>query len=118
MQPDPSVLALVVHWIVSGIAVFLTSKVIAKFEVDGFVAAIVAALVIAGANFLIWPVLIFLTLPINIITLGLFTFVVNGAVLKIAAAIMPGFRIKGWLAAIFGSVVLSIFNLVLHYILI
>lgn len=110
--------AFFVHWIVSGVAVFLTSMLVAGFEVSGFISALIAALVIGIANYLLWPLLIFLTLPINLITLGLFTFVVNGAILKISAALLPGFRIRGWLAAIFGSIVLSILNIVLHYLII
>ena len=58
----------------------------------------------------------FLTLPINLLTLGLFTFVVNGLVLKIAAAFVPGFDIKGFLAAIFGALFLAIISGLLHYI--
>lgn len=107
----------ILSWLVSGLAVLLTSKVVSGFEIRGYVTALIAALLIGLANAVIWPVLIFLTLPINIITFGLFTFVVNGAVLKICAALMPGFDLKSWWSAIFGSIVLSIIGLVLHYIL-
>ena len=103
------------HWLVSGFAVFLTSRLVSNFEISGYISALIAALVIGLANMFLWPVLIFLTLPINLITLGLFTFVVNGAVLKFCAAILPGFRINTWLAAIFGSIVLSCLIIVLHY---
>lgn len=106
------------HWLISGLAVLLTSKIIPGFEVRGFISAFFAAIVIGLANALIWPVLIFLTLPINILTLGLFTFVVNGAVLKIAAAFLPGFAIRGWWSAIFGSIVLSLINTFLHFVLV
>jgi putative membrane protein len=104
--------------IVSGLAVFLTAKLVAGFEIKGFFTACIAALVIGLANAIIWPVLFFLTLPINILTLGLFTFVINGAVLKICAAILPGFKLESWLSAIFGSIVLSIVAMLLHYILV
>jgi putative membrane protein len=106
------------HWLVAGLAVLLTSKIISGFEVRGFIAALLSALVIGIVNALLWPLLMFLTLPVNILTLGLFTFVVNGAILKISAAILPGFSIKGWLAAIFGAIVLSLLNLLLHYVFI
>jgi len=106
------------YFIVSAIGLLLTSKIIANFRLSGFFSAFAAAVFIAFANNYVWPVLIFLTLPINILTLGLFTFVVNGAILKICAALLPGFEIKGWLAAIFGSIVLSLVNVVLHFILI
>jgi putative membrane protein len=106
------------HWIVSAVALLLTSKIIKGFEVRNFLVAMIAAVVIGFCNAIIWPVLIFLTLPINIITLGLFTFVVNGAVLKISAALMPGFAIKSWLGAIFGAIMLSLLNLLLHRLLV
>lgn len=108
----------ILSWLVSGLAVFLTSKLVAGFEVRGYFAALLAAAVIGLANAIIWPVLVFLTLPITIITFGLFLFVVNAAVLKICAALLPGFAIRSWLSAIFGSIVLSLVSMFLHYILV
>ena len=106
-----------IHWILSAIAVLLTSKVISGFKISGFFAAMWAAALIGLANIIIWPILMFLTLPINILTLGLFTFVVNGAVLKICAALLPGFKIEGWLSAILGAIVLALINMAIHYLL-
>jgi putative membrane protein len=105
------------RWLISGVAVLLTSKIVRNFEVNGFVSALFAALIIGLANAIVWPVLIFLTLPINVVTLGLFTFVVNGMVIKIAALFVPGFVVKTWWAAIFGSIVLSLVSILLHYVL-
>lgn len=96
----------------------LTAYLVRGFRVKSFGSALITAIVIGLANVIIWPLLIFLTLPINILTLGLFTFVVNGAVLRICAAILPGFAIETWGAAIFGSIVLSITGTLLHYFLI
>ena len=106
-----------IHWILSALAVLLTSKIISGFQVSGFFSAMWAAALIGLANIVIWPILMFLTLPINILTLGLFTFVVNGAVLKLCAAILPGFKIDGWLAAILGAIVLSLVNMAFHYLI-
>ncbi len=108
----------ILSWLVSGLAVLLTSKMVAGFEIRGFVTALIAALLIGLANAVLWPVLVFLTLPLTVITLGLFLFVVNGMILKICAAVLPGFEIKSWLSAIFGAIVLSIVSLILHYFLI
>lgn len=108
----------ILHWLVSGLAVLLTSKIVPGFQIRGVLSALVAVIIIGLANAVIWPILIFLTLPINILTLGLFTFVVNGAILKISAALLPGFDVKSWLSAIIGSIVLSIVSIVLHYFLI
>ncbi len=107
----------ILHWLVSGIAVLLTSKVVAGFRIRGFIAACLAALVIGFANAILWPIFFFLTLPINVLTLGLFTFVINGAVLKISAAFLPGFDLDSWWSAIFGSIVLSVASVALHFLL-
>ena len=80
--------------------------------------ALMASAVVGVANAILWPVLIFLTLPLNILTLGLFTFVVNGMVLKICSAIFPAFQVKTWGAAIFGAIILSVVGAVLHTILV
>lgn len=107
-----------IHWFVSALALLLTAYLVRGFKVAGFGSALIAAVVIGLANVSIWPVLIFLTLPINILTLGFFTFVVNGIVLRLCAALLPGFEIQSWLAAIFGSIVLSVSGTIMHYFLI
>ena len=104
------------HWIVSALAVMITAYVVRGFKVKSFLAALGAAAIIGIANAILWPILIFLTLPINILTFGLFTFVVNGIVLKVCAAIMPGFKIETWTAAIIGAIILAIVSTGLHYI--
>ncbi len=96
----------------------LTSKMIRGIEVNGFFSALLAAIVIGLANAVLWPLLIFLTLPINILTLGLFTFVVNGAILKFSALWIPGFKVQTWLSAIVGALVLALISAVLHAVLI
>ncbi len=106
------------YWMVSGVAVLVTSKIVSGFRVSGFFTAVIAALAVAAANAVLWPVLFVLTLPLTLITLGLFLFILNGAVLKICAALLPGFQIESWWAAIFGSIVLSIMSSLLHYLLI
>lgn len=111
-------LYLVLHWIVSAASVVATAYLIRGFEVKSFTTALFAAAIIGLANVVIWPVLMFLTLPLNLITLGLFTFVVNGVVLKICAALIPGFRIETWGAAIFGAIVLSLIGAGLHELLV
>lgn len=107
----------ILHWLVSGLAVLITAWMIPGFRVSGFISACIAALVIGLANAVLWPLLIILTLPLNILTLGLFTFVVNGMVLKICAWALPGFEISSWFSAIFGAIALSLVSLVLHSVL-
>jgi putative membrane protein len=106
-----------IYWAISACGILLTAKLIPGFKVKGFWAAVFAALAIGLVNTFIWPVLIFLTLPINLLTLGLFTFVINGAVIKIAAAVLSGFEVKSWWSAIFGAIAFSIINTILHFLL-
>lgn len=110
-------LHILIHWFVSALALIVTAYLVRGFEVKDFPSALMAAAVIGLANIFIWPVLIFLTLPLNILTLGLFTFVVNGIVLKICASLIPGFAIQSWGAAIFGALILALVGSLLHWIL-
>jgi putative membrane protein len=107
-----------IHWAVSAIALLVTAKIMKGWTVKGFGSALIAAAVIGVADAIVWPILIVLTLPINILTLGLFTFVINGAVLKISAAVLDGFDIDGWFSAIIGALLLTIVSTVFHYVLV
>ncbi len=104
-------------WLISAAAVFITAKIVKGFEIDGILSALLAAVGIGLCNLLIRPILLFLTLPINILTLGLFTFVVNAIVLRIAAALIPGFRILSWMAAFFGAIILMFVQILLQYLI-
>lgn len=99
-------------WLTSSIVLFLTAKLVPGFTIKSFPKAMLAALVVGFLNALVKPVLIFLTLPINILTFGLFTFVVNAVILRLAAGILKGFDIKGWSAALIGAVMMAIINMV------
>lgn len=112
---SPRAIYYLLHWFVSAIALLVTAKLMPGFKVRGFGPALWAALAIGFANTLIRPVLIVLTLPINILTLGLFTFVVNGAVLKMCSGLIKDFDIDSWGSAILGSIVLAIVSTILHY---
>jgi putative membrane protein len=119
MQTEPhSFLFLLLHWFVSALALMATAYFVKGFKVENFTSALIAAAVIGFANMIIWPILIVLTLPINILTLGLFTFVVNGAVLKICAAFLKGFSIDSWWSAIIGALLLSLISMAFHFVLI
>lgn len=118
METEFTTVQFIVHWLISGLAVLLTSKIFKNFVVTGFLAAVIAAVVIGLVNAVLWPVFFWLTLPLNILTLGLFTFVINGAILKICAFLLPGFEIKTWGAAIGGAIVLSVIGWILHSLLI
>ena len=103
-----------IHWFVSALALMLTAYLVKGFKVSSFVSALITAVVIGFVSILIRPLLLFLTLPLNILTLGLFTFVVDGIILKLCAAILPGFKIDTWGSAIFGALVLALCSALLH----
>ena len=113
-----NLLYMLLHWVISATALLITSYVVPGFKVKNFKSALIACVVIGLANVFIRPLLLFLTLPLNIITLGLFTFVVNAIVLRICAGILRDFDIKGWTSAIIGAVVLAFVGTGLHFFLV
>lgn len=101
---------LVWRWIINGLALFLTAQIFANISITSFGSALIAALVLGLANAVIRPIIKLVTFPITILTLGLFTFVINGFILWLVAANVTGFSITGFWPAVFGAVVLSIIS--------
>jgi putative membrane protein len=98
-------MSFLLQWLVSGLAIIITAYLLPGVKVTGFFAALVTALILGLINAFIRPVLILLTLPLNILTLGLFTLVINALLILLAAAIVPGFYVQGfWWALLFGLV--------------
>ncbi|MDO9183447.1 MAG: phage holin family protein [Bacteriovorax sp.] len=95
-------------WFLTSLVLLITSFIVPGFQVTGFGVALIASVLIGILNIFLRPILLFLTFPINLLTLGLFTFVVNAIVLKITAFIIKGFEIKTWTAAIIGAVLIAI----------
>jgi putative membrane protein len=108
---------LLVHLIVSALLLALVDYFIDGITIDGFLYALLAAIVLGLVNAVIRPVLVVLTLPITIITLGLFLLVINAVMMLLAAAFVPGFRVDTFGAALLGGVLLAVFNLVASSIL-
>ena len=103
-------MSFLLQWLVSGLAIIITAYILPGVKVEGFFAALVTALILGLINAFIRPVLILLTLPLNILTLGLFTLVINALLIMLAAAIVPGFSVQGfWWSLLFG-LVLAIVN--------
>ena len=98
----------VARWLVNSIGLLVTAAVIPGIEVKSVFTALLAAAVMGVVNAFVRPVFLILTLPLNLLTLGLFTFVLNGLMLLLAAVFVPGFTVSGLLAAIFGALLLSI----------
>lgn len=99
---------LAVRWVLNALALLLTAWLMPGVEIRGFGAALIAALVLGVVNAIIRPVVLFFTLPLNILTLGLFTLVVNAMMLLIAKSVVNGFVVSGFWAAFFGSIVLTV----------
>ena len=102
-------MSIIFKWILSAIVIFLLSYLLPGITVQGFITALLVALILGFINAFIRPVLLLLTLPLNILTLGLFTFIINALLVMLTAAIVPGFQVASfWLALLF-SILLSLF---------
>ncbi len=105
------------HWLVSGAALALTAFLVPGFRIKGFLTALMAALLIGAANWMIRPFLQFLALPLTILTLGFFLFVVDAAILRLCAAFMKNFEITNWFSAVVGAIILTLTGGFLHFLL-
>lgn len=105
---------LFLNWIVSALAIFVSAYILPGVHVASITAAFVAAVVLGIINAIVKPVLILLSLPITILTLGLFTLVIDALLILLTSAIVPGFKIDSFLWAVLFSLVLSIVNSFLH----
>lgn len=105
------------NWLISALVIYLIATYLEGFSVDSYLTAIVVALVLGIVNAIIKPVLMILTLPITILTLGLFSFVVNALLIWSVAYFVPGFEIAGFLPALIAAVALWLINMVLSIVL-
>ena len=103
-------------WLITAVSLIITAKLVSGFIVNSFIAALIAAVIIGLVNAIIKPILVVLTLPITIVTLGLFLFVVNAITIWIAGSITPGFHVAGFVPALIGSIVLTIVASVLNFV--
>lgn len=101
------------HWLLSALAIGIAAYLLPGITVAGLVPALILAVVLAGINTFIKPVLFFLTLPLSIITLGLFSLVLNTVLIMLAAAIVPGVEVAGFISALFFGIVLALVSAVL-----
>jgi putative membrane protein len=99
-----------VRWLLNAVAILLAAYLIPGIEVSGPLAILAAAALLGILNALIRPLLILLTLPINILTLGLFTLIINGLLLWMVSSLIKGFFIQGFWVAVLGALVISLFN--------
>ena len=106
---------LLVNWLLTALSLLIVAHVIRGFEISGFGTALIAAIAVGLVNATIGFFLKVVTFPLTVITLGLFWLIINALMLKLAAALVPGFNINGFLPALFGAIVLTIVNLCLRF---
>jgi len=99
-----------VRWLILTIAIIVTSYLLDGIQVSGFFSAFFAAAILGILNAFFRPFLLIITLPINILTLGFFTFVINAILLMMASGVIPGFEVAGFWSAVFGSLFISLIS--------
>lgn len=100
----------IIRWLINAGGLLIVSKIMRSIEIDSILTAVVAAAVIGLINIFLRPLLLILTLPINILSLGLFTLVINGIIFYFTGSIVEGFHVAGFLSAFLGALILSIIN--------
>ncbi len=107
----------IIKLLLSAVAVFALASILPGIEIQSYQSALVLAIVLGVLNAILKPVLVFLTLPITVVTLGLFLLVINAAIVLLGGCFVDGFTVDGWLWAMVFSVLLSILQSVLHSVL-
>jgi len=108
---------LVVRWLVSAVALYLTSLIVRGVEIDSVAALIFAAATIGILNAFVRPAVLLLTLPLNLLTLGLFTLVVNAWMLWLASKVVVGFSVHGFWSALGGWLLMSFFTFLINLVI-
>ena len=104
---------LILRWLILSVAIMVAAHLFDGIHVDGFGSALFAALVLGILNAFFRPILFILTLPINVLTLGLFTFVINAVLLMMTSGLIGGLVVDGFGSALFGSLIISLVSLLL-----
>ena len=105
---------LVAKWLLSALALLAVTYVYSGVQVSNFTSALIAAAVIGLLNMIVRPVLVVLTLPVTIVTLGLFLFIINALLFWAASGLLQGFNVTGFVAALIGSLIYSLLGLVIE----
>ena len=102
---------IILRWILYALLIVFVSWIVPGIEVDNFISAMFVCIILALVNTFIKPLIQIIALPVTILTLGLFSLVINALMLMLAGWIAPGFEVEGFLSALIGSILLSIFAL-------
>jgi putative membrane protein len=103
-----------IHWILSAVALIIVANILPGIQVESFGSALIAALVIGVVSATVGLILKILLLPFIILTLGIVYFIINGLMLELASALVPGFRVSGIMTAIVGAILLTLVDYVLN----
>jgi putative membrane protein len=106
---------LIIRLLVNAVAFYLIATYIPGFHVSSFVAALVAAIIFGLVNAIIRPLVLLITLPLTIVTLGLFIIIINALMFWLTAAIAPGFKVDGFVPALEGAIVMMIVSFVVSH---
>ena len=115
-EKGKSGMVLLIRWIFYTLAILFVAWLVPGIFVENFQSAMLVTVIMALINIFIRPLIVFITLPINLLTLGLFGLVVNALLFMLAGYVAPGFYVDGFLAAFLGSVVLSFLGLIINMI--
>jgi putative membrane protein len=107
-------IGLLLHWLISAASLMIVAYLFPGIQLQGLGAALIAPIVIGLINATIGLILKIITFPLTILTLGIFWLVINALMLQLAAALVPGFYVAGFLSAFFGGILLSIVSTILH----
>ncbi len=105
---------ILIKWLLSAAALLFVAYVYSGVEVQSFTSALIAAFVIGLFNVVLRPVLVLLTLPVTIVTLGLFLFVINALMFWAAATVLSGFQVSGFIAALVGSLIYTVLGVLIE----
>ncbi|MDG2307718.1 MAG: phage holin family protein [Candidatus Binatia bacterium] len=105
---------LLLRWAIGSAGLWVAAALVSGISFSSTGPLLIAALVLGILNAVVRPILVLLTLPVTVVTLGLFLFVINAGMLKLTSAVVDGFQVDGFWSAIFGALVLSLVSLVLN----
>ena len=105
---------LLLHWILSALALILVAHFVPGFHVAGLIPALIAAVVIGLLNATLGLLLKIITIPLSILTLGIFLLVINGLMILLASAVVPGFHVNGIVPAFWGAIVLALLGMLIR----
>jgi putative membrane protein len=108
---------LLVNWLLNAVSLAIVAAIVPGIEIAGFGTALIAAVVIGLVNATLGFFLKIITFPLTLVTLGAFLIVINALMLKVAAALMPGFRVKGFVPALLGAILLSLVHMLLRWLI-